>query len=40
MRNKKKFNEFMNKLNISIYIRFRYENYLLCKIYNTEPYEK
>ena len=24
----------------TIYIRFRYENYLLCKIYNTEPYEK
>ena len=26
--------------NISVYIRFRNENYLLCKIYNTEPYEK
>ena len=30
----------LSVLNISIYIRFRYENYLLCKIYNTEPYEK
>ena len=25
---------------VSTYIRFRNENYLLCKIYNTEPYEK